>query len=266
MHKSHQGWQDSSILRCHLSQRHCCAVKCCSYIPRSSVLTDKFLFRMLPWQGFFYLSIIYETLFSSTFTLSLHPFLLCLEMRPFLHQVFQKLQKGYLFRHLALVLKWRSPQWVWRYAVWVHQHLRCPKGRLLGKTLTEHEDCHDCTGRGLLSLCFSCRGCVFSMPSGFLTVHKGLFIHRQRMPAGVSTNQIMTLSAPAHWPAATTHMTPRGPRAMFCGKKCWIMNRTKKVLWLRRTVRWKGWECYNEANQLCPTRKANSAQGKTYFH
>lgn len=134
------------------------------------------------------------------------------------------------------------------------------QGPSLGyKTLTEHEDCHDCTGRdlgrlcfcrGLPSLCFSCRGCVFSMPSGFLTVHKGLFIHRQRMPAGVSTNQIMTLSAPAHWPAATTHMTPRGPRAMFCGKKCWIMKRTKKVLWLRRTVRQKGWECYNEANQL----------------
>lgn len=157
----------------------------------------------------------------------------------------------------------------------VKESLRCPKGRLLGKTLTEHEDCHDCTGRdlgrlcfcrGLPSLCFSCRGCVFSMPSGFLTVHKGLFIHRRRMPAGVSTNQIMTLSAPAHWPAATTHMTPRN------------------VLWGKKKVgSWRELKRYYDKEELEDRRaggvirkpincthpqeqKANSAQGKAYFH
>ncbi len=192
------------------------------------MLTDKPLVRRLPWQERFYLLIIYEIIFSSTFTLSLHPFALLGHEETFLTSVFQNRQQGYLFRRLALVLKWRRPQWVWRYPVWVHKRKRCPEGHLLGKNLTEHEDCHDCTGRGLGRLGFwrglpslgsSCRGCVFSMPSGFLTVHKGLFIHRLRMPAGVSTNQIMTLSAPVHWPAATTHTTPRGPGALFCGKK-----------------------------------------------
>lgn len=68
------------------------------------VLTDKLLVHRLPWQARFYLLIIYETLFSSTFTLSLHPFALLGHEEPFLTSVFQKLQQGYFFRRLALVL------------------------------------------------------------------------------------------------------------------------------------------------------------------